>query len=279
MSEVKDDSDEETKAMLNGSGSSPVAVITPPNPAEKVNGFNISINRKPKNHEQPDYQATTVAKRHHQSRPKARHSLFTDFEGQRKMRRPPFMASHPSAAKNATPAETIINFDIEAVKLDHDRRVWKSGSKTSGSNADAISSEESLSDCEELGVSGIVNEDSSHRLEGTSRVLWDEVEIEKVFNDLMNLRFGAAVGQEIMGIIQKENLFKIKSYFELKKDLLGSDEQLKALILHSCWKTDNPNIINYFLDKGADPNSVDKDGRSCLHLGKLMCQYVIAANH
>ena len=54
-----------------------------------------------------------------------------------------------------------VNYDIEAIKLDRVRQAWPgcTPSKNMGLSRLSISSEESLSDCEELGA----NHDNYHR--------------------------------------------------------------------------------------------------------------------
>jgi hypothetical protein len=70
---------------------------------------------------------------------------------------------HIGGSKRTSEGQTegSTNFDIEAVKLDHARQAWPLGSATGtaaggkvgqdGGRRQSISSEESLSDCEELG--------------------------------------------------------------------------------------------------------------------------------
>ena len=61
-------------------------------------------------------------------------------------------------------AEPKVNYDMEAVKLEHSRRAWPNGAAAHHSRhgrRPSISSEESLSDCEELGLvhTGLAEDD------------------------------------------------------------------------------------------------------------------------
>ena len=74
---------------------------------------------------------------------RARHKLFNDSE---------------VSAVNGGPT---VNYDIEAIKLDRVRQAWPgcAPTKNIGLSRLSISSEESISDCEELGA----NHDNYHR--------------------------------------------------------------------------------------------------------------------
>ena len=50
-------------------------------------------------------------------------------------------------------------------------------------------------------------------------------------------------------------------------DICGNSSVQKSVaLLYLCWKTDNGELINLLIGKGADSNISDPDGRSCLHL-------------
>ena len=76
----------------------------------------------------------TLSQRHHQKR----HALFAQ--------------NNNDSGKNGG-----INYDMEAIKLDRVRHAWPA--TNSEARRHSISSEESLSDCEELGA----NHDNYHR--------------------------------------------------------------------------------------------------------------------
>ena len=93
------------------------------------------------------------------------HLIQTDMEGSKPGEPPNVLDkfNNNKAAKNPVPGS--LNYDIEAVeRMDHSRRGWPStGRDVKTDRNPSISSDESLSEYEELGASGMVNEDSSHR--------------------------------------------------------------------------------------------------------------------
>lgn len=100
--------------------------------------------------------------------PKRRHFTFSEHDvvlrknqantGRSRHRHTLFDAGTPtngSIANLVGSGVPKINYDIEAVKLEHGRKIWKNGEDQSGRRDTrklSISSEESLSDFEELGI-------------------------------------------------------------------------------------------------------------------------------
>ena len=68
-------------------------------------------------------------------------------------------AANPASSNEVQNGGPTINYDIEAIKLDRVRHAWPSKEGEAAGRRHSISSEESLSDCEELGA----NHDNYHR--------------------------------------------------------------------------------------------------------------------
>ena len=55
-------------------------------------------------------------------------------------------------------------------------------------------------------------------------------------------------------------------YDKILDTCCNNSVQKSVALLYLSWKTDNGDIVNLLIAKGADANTSDPDGRSCLHL-------------
>lgn len=191
---------------------------------------------------------------------------------------------------SGTNGNSPINYDIEAVKLEHARKVWPNGTTPPTTSVvhphprhphhrqqqhrrPSISSEESLSDCEELGLlhTGLVDAEvngerlrTESRTDSTSKSLWDEQEINVSLRAFVVSHLPDTKNESLMLSIEKDDR---KSFIELTKHMLSS--QVNIILLLAIWKGAS-NIVEYLLNQdNISPNICDGAGRSCLHLAAI----------
>ena len=175
-----------------------------------------------------------------------------------------------------------VNYDIEAIKLDRVRQAWPGCTPAKnglGLSRLSISSEESLSDCEELGA----NHDNYHResalpnckynthfplvlsysptdihfnRNSNATVLWDERAIELSLRQFVQSSFEP----EDPSFLDSMDTFVLPP--NLAQWTLG---QKNATLLWASWKS-QVTLMASLLSNGAEVSATDDEGRTSLHL-------------
>eukprot|EP00095_Tigriopus_kingsejongensis_P007825 maker-scaffold204_size260821-snap-gene-1.42 protein:Tk07825 transcript:maker-scaffold204_size260821-snap-gene-1.42-mRNA-1 annotation:"transient receptor potential channel pyrexia" len=160
-----------------------------------------------------------------------------------------------------------LNYDIEAVKLDHSRRAWPNGTTQHHKHhrRPSISSEESLSDCEELGLTHTPLDEAHRQARGMRRdssgkALWDEQEIA------ISLRSRVLEDFNREELIQAIDTHNVTDFLTHSHGVLIP--RAGPLLLLAVWRG-AWNIVRNLLDRGVSPNVTDSLGRSCLHLAAI----------
>nr|QDR50969.1 pyrexia trpa [Heliconius melpomene] len=122
---------------------------------------------------------------------------------------------------------------------------------------------EEAEDSDEVEAGYISSDESTHapdlggRLRVKCRDIWALEDIQYSLRHLPN-------ADEISGLLETGHYEDTVSFLsQTDKD------RLRTAVLWACWLGKN-SLISKLLKIGADPNSSDEDGRSCLHLGCLL---------
>ena len=114
------------------------------------------------------------------------------------------------------------------------------------------------------------------RFSSGNKSLWDETQINNVLRIYVTHHFPTNhqllfdTVEELISLSSSSS-HPTKSSLSLIYDKIldtccNSSFQKSVALLYVSWKTDNGELVNLLIAKGADANASDPDGRSCLHL-------------
>ena len=115
------------------------------------------------------------------------------------------------------------------------------------------------------------------RFSSGNKSLWDESQINNVLRNYVIHHFPTNhqllfdTVDELINLSSsghtKDNKKSLSLIYDKILDTCCNNSVQKSVaLLYLSWKTDNGDIVNLLIAKGADANTSDPDGRSCLHL-------------